>query len=88
MILETVCAVCRFYSTEVNIAFICGDYALREAADSRLGTIESFTTYESLADFTSFIELTRKNLTERFVKSILAKARSKFHSEEEEAWSQ
>jgi len=84
MILETVCAVCRFYSAEVNIAFICGDYPLREAADSRLGSIESFTTYESISDFSSFIELTRKNLTERFVKSILARARTKFHSEEDE----
>ena len=83
MILETVCAVCRFYSAEVNIAFICGDYALRQAADLRLGSIESFTTYESIGDFTSFIELTRENLTERFVKSILAKARAKFHSEQD-----
>jgi PIN domain len=81
MILETVCSVCKYYSTDVNIAFLCGDYSLREAADKRLGEIESFTVYESIGDFTSFIELTRKNLTERFVKSILAKARAKFHPE-------
>lgn len=79
MILETVCSVCRFYSPKVNIAFLCGDYTLRQAADNRLGTIESFTSYESISDFISFIELTRENLTERFVKSILAKAREKFH---------
>lgn len=83
MILETVCSICKFYSSEVNIAFICGDFALRQAADARLGSSESFTTYESLSDFVSFIELTRENLTERFVKSILAKAREKFHSEQD-----
>jgi PIN domain len=81
MILETVCAVCKYYSPKVNIAFICDDFPLRQAADSRLGLIDSFTSYESLTDFISFIELTRKDLTERFVKSILAKAREKFHSE-------
>jgi hypothetical protein len=80
MILETVCSICRFFSNDVNIAFLCGDYTLRQAADKRLGSIESFTSYESIADFVSFIELTRKNLTERFVKSILAKAREKFHA--------
>jgi len=84
MILETVCAVCKFYSNEVNIAFICGDYALRTTADQRLGSIESFTTYESIKDFESFIELTKKNLTERFVKSILSRAAIKFHDEKDQ----
>lgn len=81
MILETVCSVCRFYSADVNIAFLCGDFTLRQAADKRLAGIQSVSSYESISDFVSFIELTRKNLTERFVKSILAKARAKFHSE-------
>lgn len=83
MILETVASVCRFYSSEVNIAFICNDFALRKAADERLGKIESFSTYESLKDFESFIELTKKNLTERFVKSILSRAKEKFHDEKD-----
>jgi PIN domain len=84
MILETVCSVCRSYSADVNIAFVCDDFPLRQAADARLGKIASFSTYESLTDFESFIELTRKNLTERFVKSILTKAREKFHSENDD----
>lgn len=29
MILETVCSICRFYSADVNIAFLWGDYTLR-----------------------------------------------------------
>ncbi len=81
MILETVCSVCRFYSADVNIALLCGDYSLRQAADERLGSIESFSLYESIGHFTSFIELTRKNLTERFVRSILARAKVRFHAE-------
>lgn len=83
MILETVCSVCKFYSSEVNIAFICGDYALRTTADQRLGSIESFSSYESIKDFESFIELTKRNLTERFVKSILSRAATKFHDEKD-----
>jgi hypothetical protein len=83
MILETACAVCKFYSSEVNIAFICGDFALRTAADQRLGAIESYTSYESIGGFQSFIELTKKNLTERFVKSILSRAAIKFHDEKD-----
>ena len=78
MILETVCAVCKYFSDDVNIAFVCNDYALRTASDSRLGDIESFSTYESLKDFQSFIELTQKDLNERFVKSIISRAASKF----------
>ena len=81
MILETVASICRFYSTNANIAFVCNDYALRTASEERLGKIESFSSYESLKDFESFIELTKKNLTERFVKSILFRAREKFHNE-------
>lgn len=80
LILETVCSVCRFYSDDVNIAFICNDYALRTASDKRLGKIDSFSSYESLNDFKSFIELTKKDLNERFVKSILNRASEKFHS--------
>lgn len=81
MILETVHAICKYYSEEVNIAFICNDFTLREVADDRLGKIEGFSTYESLEDFVAFIELTKRNLTERFVKSILSRARDKFHNE-------
>lgn len=81
MILETVASVAAYYSSDANIAFVCGDYALRKASESRIGDIGSFSTYESLTDFDSFIGLTKENLTQRFVKSILARAREKFHNE-------
>jgi len=81
LILETVAAICSSFSSTTNVAFICNDYALRTAADERLGKLESFSSYESLKDFESFIELTTKNLTERFVKSILFRARERFHSD-------
>ena len=83
IILETVSSACRSYSPNVNIAFICNDYALRTASEKRLGELQGFSTYESLKDFESFIELTKKNLTERFVKSILSRAREKFHNEKD-----
>jgi hypothetical protein len=83
IILETVSSICRYYSADVNIAFICNDYALRTASEMRLGKLPSFSAYESLKDFESFIELTKKNLTERFVKSILSRAREKFYDEKD-----
>ena len=81
LILETMDAICRSYSEEANIAFVCNDFALRKAADYRLSGIEGFSTYESLEDFATFINLTKRNLTERFVKSILSRARDKFFNE-------
>lgn len=80
MILETVDSICKFYSQDSNIAFICNDFALRTAANEKLGKVESFSTYESLDDFVSFIELTKRNLTNKFVKSILGRASKKFYS--------
>jgi PIN domain len=83
LILETVAFICRQYSANGNIAFLCEDFALRTAADKRLGGLTNFSTYESLKGFESFIELTRKNLTEAFVKSILSRARDKFYSDKD-----
>jgi len=71
MILETVCSICGYLSNETNIAFLCGDYSLRRAAEKRLTNIKRFSLYESITDFVSFIELTQKDLTDTFVKSIL-----------------
>jgi len=82
LILETVAAICAVNTRNENVAFICNDYALRTAADSRLSKMKSYASYDSIKGFESFIELTRKNLTDSFVKSILFRARSKFHDEE------
>jgi hypothetical protein len=82
LILETVVGICSHYSPEVRIAFLCEDFALRTAADTRLKGATNFSSYESLKDFESFIELTQKNLTDTFVKSILSRAREKFYSAE------
>lgn len=81
MILETITCITKSQKAEANIAFICHDYVLRKAADNRLGSIEGFSTYDSIEAFSAFVELTRRNLTERFVKRILFRAREKFHNE-------
>lgn len=59
--------------------FVCSDYVLRTAAKERLARIERFSTFESLNDFRSFIQLTQKDLTESFVRSILDRACEKFY---------
>jgi len=81
MILETVEAIYRSYSQDVNVAFVCNDHALRTAAKNRLSGIDNFAAYESLENFQSFIDLTKQNLTQSFVRSILHRAEKKFFDE-------
>lgn len=83
LILETVQDICRAYHDDFFIAFICSDYPLRTASEKKLHEYEKFSCYESLKAFSSFIELTQKNLTNEFVKAILSKARMKFYNHTE-----
>jgi len=80
VILETVQDICRSYHDDFFIAFICSDYPLRTASEKRLHEYEKFSCYESLKDFSSFIELKQQDLTNEFVKLILSKARNKFYN--------
>ena len=75
-------AVTKSYAEHAEIAFVCSDYVLRTAAKERLARIERFSTFESLNDFRSFIQLTQKDLTESFVRSILDRACEKFYKKD------
>jgi len=78
IILETLTQVCVNTKKDKKIAFLCNDNALRKAAEDRFKALQNFSTYDSIKNFESFIELTQQNLTESFVRRILFRAREKF----------
>jgi len=78
MILETLDSVCQQASSNDQIAFVCNDQLLRDAADLRLGQLENYLSHSSLEDLESLIKLTKQNLTKEFVHQILFRARDKF----------
>jgi hypothetical protein len=80
MIRETVSKICAESGNTIIVAFVCGDFALRTAANSRLSDRLNFASYESQEAFESFIDLTRENLTDEFVRAILNRASAKFNS--------
>jgi hypothetical protein len=77
LILETVSHYVQNHQDE-TIAFICNDRLLREAAESRLADNVKCSFYDSLSDFASYVRLLQQQLTDRFVKSIVSRARRKF----------
>ncbi len=66
------------------IAFLCKDKVLRKTAAMRLDEDGRFSTYERVADFQSYLELTLENLEDRFIKAILKRAEEKFFSRSDE----
>jgi hypothetical protein len=83
LISETVVALAKAESRNVNIAFVCNDFVLRTATAERLKADARFACYESLLDFSSYIKLTREKLTNEFIKKIVKRAAEKFYSEED-----
>lgn len=77
LILETLCIICS-KEPNADIAFISKDRVLREAATERLSTNEKCSVYESLEEFSSYLRLTKEELTEVFVRAIQRRARDKF----------
>lgn len=76
LILETIA-----HHVEQNrdpVAFICNDRLLREATEARLVNHASCSCYDSLNDFASYMRLMQQRMNDRFVKSILSRARKKF----------
>ena len=76
---ETVAHFVGNESRKVNIAFLCNDFLLRTSVAERLRTDQRFTCYESLADFSSYIKLTREKLTNEFIKRIVRRASERFY---------
>lgn len=80
VILETVVHACKNAGSDKMVIFVCNDYLLRTASESRLTASKKFLAFESLTDFESYINLTQQELTNAFVKSIQSHARAKFYS--------
>jgi hypothetical protein len=80
LILETITEVASLEARQIGIVFICNDSLLRTTAEQRMGGEMRFSTYEGLADFSSYIRLTKEKLTNEFIKEIQARAREKFYS--------
>ena len=78
LILETVVDHIATNADKVNIAFVCNDRTLRETAALRLKSDSRCACYETLQEFSSYIKLTREQLTNEFIRAILLRARRKF----------
>jgi PIN domain len=83
LILETIVDYAKTSSSDINIAFVCGDRLLRETVATRLKADARCSCYEALQDFSSYISLTREELTKEFIDAILRRARSKFFKKDD-----
>ncbi len=81
LILETIVQHCSEESRSHPMAFLCRDKLLRETAEKRLARDDRFTAYESIADFRSYLDLTKEMLEDAFIKSIIRRAREKFFTQ-------
>jgi hypothetical protein len=80
LIMESVVDFVLSDARKVNIAFLCNDHVLRNATAGRLKTDLRFTAYETLEDFESYLALTNEKFTNEFIAKILARARKRFFS--------
>ncbi len=80
LIYETVVDLAKKQQREVTIAFVSNDKLLRNAIDYELLFTHDFLAFEGLADFSSYIKLTREQLTKEFIEKIVKRAGGKFHT--------
>lgn len=78
LILETIVHHCASDTREVKIMFLCKDKLLRDSAQERLKADPRFSVRERIEDVISYLELTKKELTDKFIKGILIRASKKF----------
>ena len=78
LVMETVIQYASTCTDDVNIVFVCADRLLRETVADRLQSDARCSCYETLQDFSSYINLTREQLTNQFIKAILRRARQRF----------
>ena len=79
LIYETVLELAKKKPSEVNIAFVSNDFVLRNALEGELIFDETFWPFEGLADFSSYVKLTREQLTEQFIGKIVKRVAEKFY---------
>lgn len=80
LILETLADIAKNSSADKNIVFLCNDYLLRTTAADRLKSRKNCLFFESVPDFESYLKLTQEQLTNKFVRAIQARARTKFYN--------
>jgi PIN domain len=80
LIFETVVDLANKKEPDVNIAFISNDFILRNALAEELCFDVTFLCFEGLAEFSSYIKLTREQLTEAFIGKIVKRAAEKFYT--------
>lgn len=78
LILETLSEFVAVRKGEYGFVFVSNDNELRNAAAQRLAKDNRFNAFESLAQLSSYIKLTKENVTQSFIKAILARASKKF----------
>jgi hypothetical protein len=83
LILCTVLDIAAKEQRDVNLAFITGDNLLRRTAQQQLKADQRFSAYEDIADFVSYVKLTKEQLDNAFIKNILSRATEKFYTPED-----
>ncbi|MEJ1339683.1 MAG: PIN domain-containing protein [Candidatus Sedimenticola sp. (ex Thyasira tokunagai)] len=78
VILETIVNHVKNYDKKEQLVFLCKDRLLRETAENKLADDTRFVAYEYMNDFKSYLDLTRQELEDEFIKSILVRANEKF----------
>jgi hypothetical protein len=83
LILEVVCDV--WTANENNtVVFVSGDKLLRESAVQRHEKVKSFTAYERLSDYLSYLKLISEKTAQEFANKVLEKAPKVFFDPESE----
>jgi hypothetical protein len=80
LIYETVVDLTMNEQRDVNVAFVSNDLVLRTSVAERLKDQKRFLPFESLTDFSSYIKLTREQLTKEFIGKIVRRAAEKSYS--------
>lgn len=78
LILETVVDFVSKKNGNFGFVFLSNDSMIRDASITRLQADKRFNAFESLEEFSSYIKLTKENITQKFIKAILEHARKKF----------
>ncbi|MEK6634813.1 MAG: PIN domain-containing protein [Planctomycetota bacterium] len=78
LILETIIHHYLQKKGNVHFAFLCKDKLLRETAESTLSQDHCFNVYEFIDDFKTYLDLTKGNLEDYFIKALVKRASEKF----------
>ncbi len=84
LVMETVVEYCRTETRDVIPVFICEDNLLRTAAQRELRDDRRVLFYDSMEGFSSYVRLTKEQLTEQFIKLIMSRAKERFFQKDDQ----